>query len=131
MDTDKLVLAYIRLRDARHDLKHKFDAQDAELLKKMDMIEAELLEHAKEHGLESMKTQYGTASKRMSTRYWAPDWDSFKNFFESVGEDGMDFVEQRIHQSRFKEYLENNPDVAPPVNADSRYKIVVTRSRSS
>jgi predicted nuclease with TOPRIM domain len=131
MDTDKLVLAYIRLRDARSDLKRKFEEEDGELLKKMDMIEAELLEHAKEHGLESMKTRFGTASKRMSTRYWAPDWDAFKNFFETVGEDGMNFVEQRIHQSRFKEYLENNPDVAPPVNADSRYKIVVTRSRSS
>lgn len=131
MDIDKLVAAYIRIRDARDDLRAKFKAEEQALQDKLDLISAELLAHAQENGLENMRTKHGTVSKRVSTRYWAADWDALKQFFESVGEDGMDFVEQRIAQTRFKEYLENNPDVKPPVNADSKYTIVVTRGRKS
>jgi hypothetical protein len=129
MDTDKLVSAYIRIRDARAELKHKFDEDDGALLEKLNAIEAALLEHAKEHSLESMKTKHGTASRVVRTRYWAPDWDSFKSFLEDHG--GYDLLERRIHQGNFKEFLENHPDLAPPVNADSRYSIVVRRGNKS
>jgi len=131
MDTAKLVSAYIRIRDARAELKHKFDEEDGALKDKLDTIENALLDLAKEHGLDSMKTPYGTASKVMRTRFWAPDWDSFKDFLIGQGEAGYDLVERRIHQGNFKEFLENNPDVAPPVNADSRYSIVVRRGNKS
>ena len=131
MDTAKLVSAYIRLRDARADLKRKFDEEDGALKDKMDTIENALLDLAKEHGLDSMKTPYGTASRVVRTRYWAPDWDSFKEFLSTLGETGFDMVERRIHQGNFKEFLENHPDVAPPVNADSRYSIVVRRGNKS
>jgi len=131
MDTAKLVSAYIRLRDARADLKRKFDEEDGALKDKMDTIENALLDLAKEHGLDSMKTPYGTASRVVRTRYWAPDWDSFKEFLSTLGEIGFDMVERRIHQGNFKEFLENHPDVAPPVNADSRYSIVVRRGNKS
>jgi len=127
MDTAKLVSAYIRIRDARSDLKRKFDDEDAALKEKIDIIENALLDLAKEHGLDSMKTPYGTASRVVRTRYWAPDWDSFKDFLKEQGDDGFDLVERRIHQGNFKEFLENHPDVAPPVNSDSRYSIVVRR----
>jgi len=131
MDTAKLVSAYIRIRDARADLKHKFDEEDNALKEKLDTIEYTLLDLAKEHGLESMKTPYGTASRVVRTRYWAPDWDSFKDFLKEQGDNGYDLVERRIHQGNFKEFLENNPDVAPPVNSDSRYSIVVRRGNKS
>jgi hypothetical protein len=131
MDTSKLVLAYVRIRDARADLKREYDQKDAELQEKLDKIEAVLLDMAKEHGLDSMKTPYGTATKTVRTRYWAPDWDAYVKFLKSQGDDGYDLVERRIHQGNFKEFLENNPDVAPPVNADSRYSIVVRRGNKS
>ena len=131
MDTAKLVSAYVRIRDARAELKHKYDQEDGELQEKLNIIEGALLDLANEHGLDSMKTPYGTASKVVRTRYWAPDWDAFVKFLKSQGDDGFDLVERRIHQGNFKEFLENNPDVAPPVNADSRYSIVVRRGNKS
>ena len=131
MDTAKLVSAYVRIRDARAELKHKYDQEDGELQEKLNIIEGALLDLANEHGLDSMKTPYGTASKVVRTRYWAPDWDAFVKFLKGQGDDGFDLVERRIHQGNFKEFLENNPDVAPPVNADSRYSIVVRRGNKS
>jgi len=47
MDTipaDKLVKAYIKLRDARAVLKSEYEAQDAVLLEKVATIESKLLE---------------------------------------------------------------------------------------
>ena len=131
MDTSKLVAAYIRLRDARADLKHKFDEEDAALKEKLDRVEAALLQTAKENGLESMKTPYGTASKVLRTRYWAPDWDAFVDFLKEQGDGGFELVERRIHQANFKEFLENHPDIAPPVNSDMRETIVVRRGNKS
>jgi hypothetical protein len=127
MQTDKLVKAYINLRDARHELKAKYDEQDADLEKKMEMIEQKLLEHAKENGIDSMKTQYGTATRVVRTRYWAPDWDSFVKFLKQHPEEALYMVEKRIHQGNFKQFLEEHPDLAPPVNSDSRYSITVRR----
>jgi len=125
MDTSKLVAAYVRLRDARNDLKHKFEEQDAEYKAKLDKIEQALLDLTKEHGLDSIKTSHGTASRVVQTRYWAPDWDAFTKFLDQDG--SYDLLERRIHQGNFKQFLENNPDIKPPVNADSRYSIRVRR----
>ncbi len=125
MDTSKLVAAYVRLRDARNDLKHKFEEQDAEYKAKLDKIEQALLDLTKEHGLDSVKTPHGTASRVVQTRYWAPDWDAFTKFLDQDG--SYDLLERRIHQGNFKQFLENNPDIKPPVNADSRYSIRVRR----
>lgn len=129
MDTGKLVAAYVRLRDARNELKRKFDEEDAELREKMDAIEQALLDLTKEHGLDSLKTPYGTASRVVRTRYWAPDWDAFTKFLDENG--SYDLLERRIHQGNFKQFLENNPDIHPPVNADSRYSITVRRGNKS
>lgn len=130
METEKLIKAYIRLRDARSEIKREYEEKDAELLEKQDKIEAALLEHAKEHNLDSMKTKYGTASRRVTTRFWAPDWSSFGKFLAGLGEDGYNLVEPRIQQTNFKQFLAENPDVIPPVNATSKHRITVRRAKS-
>lgn len=127
METEKLIKAYIRIRDARAQLKSEYNDKDSELLSKMESIEEILLEHAKENNIDSMKTASGTAYRQVKTRYWAPDWDSFKKFVQE--NDGIDLLEQRIHQTNFKQFLEDNPDVIPPVNSDSRYSIVIRRGK--
>lgn len=128
MDTEKLISAYIKLRDARAENKQAFDEADAEFERKLNMIESKLLELSKELGLDSMKTASGTAFKVVKTRYWAPDWESFYDWIDDHTDDPYALLEKRIHQSNFKQFMEENPDVAPPVNADSRYSITVRRS---
>ena len=130
METEKLIKAYIKLRDARSELKSEYESKDAELLDKQDRIEAALLEHAKEHNLDSMKTKYGTATRRVTTRFWAPDWSAFGKFLEGLGEEAFQLVEPRIQQTNFKQFLAENPDAIPPVNATSRHRITVRRAKS-
>ena len=128
METEKLIKAYIKLRDARSELSAEFKAKDGELLEKQARIEEVLREHAKEHGLTNMKTAAGTAFLRTKTTFYAPEWSSFAKWLSKLGEDGLNMVEQRIQQTNFKQYLEENPDEIPPVNSKSELQIVIRRA---
>lgn len=127
MDTNKLVRAYIKIRDARAELKADYEAQDANLKDKLTKIEGALLALADELKLNSIKTEAGTATRVQRTRYWAADWDAFKTFVKE--HDALDLLERRVHQGNIKSFMEENPDAVPPVNADSTLSITVRRGK--
>lgn len=127
MDANKLVSTYIKIRDARAEIKAEYADKDAELKSKLDKIEAALLALYKEKGIESLKTEAGTASRLVRTRYWAPDWEAFSIFVKK--HDAIDLLEHRIHQGNFKTFVEENPDLVVPVSVNSEYSIRVTRGR--
>lgn len=126
MDAEKLVKAYIRIRDARAEAKKAFENQDAELEEKQDKIEAALLGMCNETGTKALSTAVGTASKVVKTRYWASDWEKMHAFVKD--HDAMHLLEKRIAQTAMKEFLEANPESMPEgLNVDSKYSIVVRR----
>lgn len=127
MDTDKATAAYIKLRDKRAELKSKFEEEDKELKSKMEKIEAAMLAKIKQDGSEGFKTKSGTVSRVIKTRYWPADVEAFKDFVRE--NDALDLFETRIHQGNYKKFIEENPDLHPPVNADSAYSIRVQRSK--
>lgn len=126
MDANKMVSAYVKIRDARAALKAKFDEEDAALAAQLDVIENALLEVCKDTGAESIRTQHGTAFRSVKERFWAADWDEFKDFVRE--HDAVDLLERRIHQGNFKEWASQHPDVVAPVNVDRKYTITVRRS---
>jgi hypothetical protein len=126
MDAAKLVQVYVKMRDKRAELKHAYDEQDKELEEKMGVIEQALLEICKETGVESLRTTFGTATRRVQDRVWAADWDAFKEFVREY--DAVDLLEKRIHQGNFKVWAEEHPGVVAPVNIDRRYAITIRRS---
>ena len=49
-----------------------------------------------------------------------------KNFIKE--NDAFELMEQRVHQTNMKSFLEENPNLMPPgMNIDSRYAITVRR----
>ena len=124
--TDKLVKAYIKIRDARKTLASEYEKQDAELKESLDTIESQLLEVCKAIGSDGIKTPFGTVSRNVAKRYWTNDWHSFHEFMKE--HDALDLVEKRIAQTNMSTFLEENPDLHPPgLNIDSRYTVVVRR----
>jgi hypothetical protein len=123
---DKLVKAYVKIRDKRKELTRQFEEQDKELEENLDLIKSKLLEILKETGTNGFNTEYGTVSRRVSKRYWTNDWHSFHKF---VLEQGVpELLEKRIAQSNMNTFLEENPDVLPPgLNVDSEYTISIRR----
>jgi hypothetical protein len=125
---DKLAGIYIKIRDARAKLKSDYEAQDTELQEQMDVIEEQLLEACKSIGADSIRTAAGTVIRSVKSRYWTNDWDSMYSFVRE--HDAFGLLERRIHQTNMKQFIEENPSLLPMgLNTDSRYSIVVRRSK--
>jgi hypothetical protein len=123
----KLSAIYLKIRDARSELKSKYEDEDKQLEAQMDVIEARLLEICKDTDADSIKTQAGTVMRRVATRYWTNDWDSMYQFVKD--NDALGLFEKRISQTNMKQFLEENPDKFPKgMLLDSQYKITVRRS---
>ena len=127
VSTSKLSSIYLKIRDARSELKAKYEEDDKQLEAQMDVIEAKLLEICKATDADSIKTQAGTVMRRVATRYWTNDWDSMYEFVKE--NDAYGLFEKRISQTNMKQFLEENPDKFPKgMLLDSQYKITVRRS---
>ncbi len=119
---DKLVKTYIKIRDKRAELKK----QDDDLEEQQKIIEGELLEICKATGAESLRTEFGTVSRKISKRYWTSDWRSFYDFLKK--HDAVDLLEKRIAQSTMSAFLEENPELMPPgLQVDRQFTAVVRR----
>lgn len=124
--TDKLVKAYVKIRDARKARTAEFEKEDKEFEEMLDTIESQLLEACKTIGADSIRTPYGTISRTVKKRYWTNDWHSFYEFLKE--HEAIDLLEKRIAQTNMSTFLEENPDLHPPgLNVDSRYSVVVRR----
>lgn len=127
ISVDKLVTAYIKMRDKRASLLREYEAEDEEIKSQMEVVESKLLELCKSIGADSLKTKHGTVIRTVKTRYWTSDWNSMHKF---VMENNMpELLEKRISQTTMKQLLDENPDMMPPgMNVDSRYSVTIRRS---
>ena len=124
---DKMTKAYIRIRDAKAQLKAKYEEEEKALTVQMDAIKHALLEHCKEHGVDSVRTGSGLFYRSVKTRYWTGDWAAMHAF---VMDRGLpEFLEKRLNQTAVKAYLEENPEDPPPaLNVDSEYTLSVRKA---
>jgi hypothetical protein len=127
VSADKLVGVYIKIRDAREELKREYDAKDTDLVGQMDVIEQTLLDMCKTIDADSIKTKHGLAMRSVKSRYTTNNWEKFYEFM--LDHKVPELLEKRIHQTNTKAFLEENPDLLPPgLNVDNAYSIIVRRS---
>jgi hypothetical protein len=127
MDANQLVKVYIKIRDAKEDKRKQMEEELAILESQLDVVEQELLEICKATGQDGGKTQHGSFTRSVKTRYWPSDWDSMYRFVKE--HDAPELLERRIHQGNFKEFLKENPDKLPTgMNVESKYSITVRRA---
>lgn len=127
LSADQLVSVYLKIRDAKEELKRAYDAQNKELEAQIDVIEQELLEMCKTIDADSIKTKHGLAMRTVKSRFTTNNWEKF---YEFVFEHRVpELLEKRIHQTNTKTFLEENPDLLPPgLNVDNAYSITIRRS---
>lgn len=126
IDLNKLVSVYLKLRDAIEEKEEQHKAELQELKDQFDVVAGELLTHCNSQNIDSIKTPIGTISRRISTRYWTSDWDSMYQFIKE--HDAPFLLEQRIHASNMREFIENNPDAFPVgLQAERKYTVQVRK----
>lgn len=120
---DQLARVYVKIRDKRRELE-----KQATALKEQEIaIQSELLEICKQQGAQTIRTQYGTVSKRTNKNYWTSDWESFTNFIKE--HNAFSLLQQRINGTNMAQFLEENPDLLPPgLNADVTQTVVITKA---
>lgn len=125
--TEKLVKAYIKMRDARAALSAQYEADDKKIKDQMDLIEHTLLDVCKRAGADSIKTGAGTVIRGVRTSYWTSDWESMHNFVKE--NQALDLLERRVAQKAMGEFLKANPDKMPKgMNVETKYTVTVRRA---
>jgi hypothetical protein len=119
---EQLAKVYVKIRDRRRDL----EKQVAQLKEQEGTITSELLEICKQQGAQTIRTEFGTVSRRTTKNYWTSDWESFANFIKE--HDAFSLLHQRINNANMAQFLEENPDLLPPgLNADVTQTIVILK----
>lgn len=128
VDLERIVSAYIKVRDKKAELLNETKVKEEEIDKKLRILESHLLEHCKQTGATSVSTQAGTFFRSVRKKFWTGDWESMNRFI--IQNEALGLLEKRIHQTNMKTFLEENPDLHPPgLNVDSEYTITVRRKK--
>jgi len=125
---EKLTRIYIKMRDKKSELTQELDAKIAKVDEDMRTVKTAILDHMKEIGAESLRTDAGIVYRTVRTKYATSDWESMNKFIleHSVPE----LLTKSINQANMKAFLEEHPDLLPPgLNANSEYSVTIKRSR--
>ena len=126
MSLDELVTKYISLRESIAAKEEEHAAELAVLKDQYDIVAAKLLAICNEQNADSIRTPYGTVSRRITSRYWTSDWESMYKFIKE--NDAFYLMEQRIHNGHMKQFLEENPDDMPMgLQSDRKYAVQVRK----
>ena len=122
----KLTGTYIKIRDKRNEVKAAFDEEYERLSEQQDLIKQKLMDHCKEHGVESVKTGAGLFYRTTKTKYWTNDWEQMHKFI--LEHEVPELLERRVSQKAIAQYLEENPDKLPKgLNSVTEYTINVRK----
>jgi hypothetical protein len=130
VSVDRLVAAYIKMRDKRSELLREYEEEDLNVKTQMEAVEVKLLDLCKNIGADTLGSKHGMVMRTVKTRYWTSDWQAMHDF---ILEHKMpELLEKRVSQTTMKQLLEENPDLMPKgMNVDRRYAVTIRRSKSA
>ena len=123
---ETVVGAYRKLRDIKDDIKKKHSEELAPINSKLNTIEIWLLETLNKLGINSAKTNNGTAYKATINRTKVVDWPATLKFIQE--HDLWHMLEQRVSKSAVEEYVESEGSAPPGVEVNSEVRVNVRRS---
>jgi hypothetical protein len=112
MKLSEAVEIYIKLRDKKAQMKAEFDAKVAPINEKMDKLEAQLLDVFNKTGMDSVKTEFGTAYSTTRTTASIADREVFMEHVKSNEDWGL--LEVRVSKTAVEQYREQHDDELPP-----------------
>lgn len=125
-DVDRMIRVYVRIRDARADLKKQFDVKDIEMKEQQEQIENALLDLSNQTGVTQLGAEHGTAYVETETQISIADDSAFYKFVEDGGH--LDLLQRRVATNAVKQYIEDHKGAIPPgLNIFNRKRIKVRR----
>lgn len=124
LELDELVKIYLTIRKEREILSRQFEEKDAELEGDMKSLEQVMLAQCNEINADSIRTPNGTVIKSMKESFVCGDWDHFKEFI--MENQAIELLQQRIHQTNFKEFMSNHEGEGLPPGISSMREVTIT-----
>lgn len=116
----------IQLRDKRSELKRVWEEEDEVYKVAEDKLDGWLLKRLQEQGVDSVRTEAGTAYTTINTRASCNDWQALWQWISE--QNRLDFLEKRVATKTVTEYIEETGNLPPGVNVNREHVIRVRRS---
>lgn len=126
MKLSELVAKYIELRDKKAQFKADYDSKVAKLDENLEKIEAVLLKTFDQTGMESVKTEFGTAYTSTRTTASVADPDAFMTYCRA--NDAWHLLEKRVSKIAVEQYKAEHDDVPPGVSYRAERTVNIRRS---
>jgi len=126
MKMSDLVAKYIELRDKKSEFKAAYDAKVGKIDEVLDQIENKLLEVFESTGMDSVKTEAGTAYKSTRTSASVGDREAFMEFVRT--NDEWPLLEIRASKTAVEEYRAAHDDLPPGINWREERVVNIRRS---
>lgn len=121
-----IVKAYRKIREAI-DLKEEDHKRQMEVLKEqLEVLSSAMLNVCNKQNADSIRTPAGTIIRTVKERFWSSDWGSMHDFIKE--HDAVHLLEQRIHTSHMRQFLDENPNLMPEgLQTDRKFVISVRK----
>jgi len=125
--TDKIIAAYIKIRDSIATIKQRHTEELRTLEEQLEVLSQELLERCEAAGGNLSVPNVGRVTRRVSKQYWTSDWPAMYQMIKE--HDAFHLLQQRFTNKAMEQFLEENPKLVPPgLNLDSKMTVTVTRA---
>ncbi|MFZ9326825.1 MAG: hypothetical protein ACO24H_05130 [Polynucleobacter sp.] len=126
MKLSDLVAKYIEARDRKARLKADYDMAVDRLEKVMEKIEVKLLEVFDQTGMDSVKTEFGTAYTSTRSSASVADREAFMEFVRKKDEWAL--LEVRASKTAVEQYKDAHSDLPPGINWREERVVNIRRS---
>ena len=128
MKLDELVANYIKLRDKKSQLKKQYDEKVAKVDAVMDKMEAIILKTFQDSGIDSARTDAGTAYISTRTSATVGSREEFLSWVLQDPDERSIFLENRVSKAAVEQFKAANDDLPPGVNFRSEVTVGVRRA---
>lgn len=115
MNVNELVAAYIKARDKEAAIKAEYEGKIAPVKQLREKIEGKLLGVMNSAGMESIRTESGTAYKSVRSSCSVADWDAFFHGYV-VPNEAWEFIEHRPSKTAVQQYRDEENSIPPGLN---------------
>ena len=123
-----VIKKYVTLRDKLTAWQRKRDEEEKNKKAELEVLEMWLLEKTKELGVESFKTEYGTAYRSTEEHYRIRDWSSFIEFVKKT--DNYSLLQKRVTKTAAKDVHIETGEIPAGLDYFQEYKVNVRRPTS-
>jgi hypothetical protein len=115
------------MRDKKYELKHQYEFKAAQLDEMLGKIESKLLQVFDSAGMDSVKTEFGTAYATTRSTASVADKETFMNFIKENEE--WSLMEVRAAKLAIEQYKTANGDLPPGINFREERVVNIRRSQ--